>query len=249
MTAVHIFHTNDFHNHLSEAQAERIRAAMAGYGDSLLLDSGDAVSAGNVGVRPGGEPILALMSDLGYNAMTMGNREFHVADALLRYKIGSARFPVLSANMRWKEDRGEPLPVSPCLLTTMGSGARVGIIGVTVPMVTSRMAAKVLSAFLFDDPVTTVSRLAADLRDRVDLLMAVTHIGLRQDERLAAACPELDLIIGGHSHNVISEPMRAAGVPILQAGWFGHYIGHATVVLNTGGRPEVSEELIRLKDV
>jgi len=248
MTAVHIFHTNDFHNHLSEAQAERIRAARAGYEDSLLLDSGDAVSAGNVGVRPGGEPILTLMSDLGYNSMTMGNREFHVADTLLRYKIGSARFPILSANMKWKEDRGETLPVSPYLLTTMKSGVRIGIIGVTVPMVTSRMAAKVLSAFLFDDPVMTVSRIAAELREQVDLLIAVTHIGLRQDERLAAACPLLDLIIGGHSHNVIAEPMYVAEVPILQAGWYGHYIGHTTVTLKPDRRPEISEELIRLKD-
>ena len=88
MPTLHILHTNDFHNHFSPAQAETVRRAKDGLNDVLLLDAGDAVSAGNVGVRPGGEPILTRMSDAGYDAMTLGNREFHVADALLRCKPG-----------------------------------------------------------------------------------------------------------------------------------------------------------------
>lgn len=249
MTTVHIFHTNDFHNHLKPDQAAKIREARQAHPDSLLLDSGDAISAGNVGVRPGGEPILDLMSETGYDAMTMGNREFHVAAALLRHKIANARFPVLCANVRWKEDAGEPLPVSPSLARTLPSGVTVGIIGVTVPMVTERMAAKALSAFLFDDPVAVVSRHAEELRPKVDVLIALTHIGLRQDERLAAACPLLDVIIGGHSHDVISEPHIVADVPILQAGWFGHYYGHTEVQPREGARRAiVTDRLERIKE-
>jgi 2',3'-cyclic-nucleotide 2'-phosphodiesterase (5'-nucleotidase family) len=249
MTPIHIFHTNDFHNHLKPAQADKIQAAHAEYPGALLLDSGDAISAGNVGVRPGGEPILTLMSQLGYDAMTMGNREFHVAAALLRHKIGEARFPVLCANIRWKDDQGEPLPALPYIVKELEQGVKVGIVGVTVPMVTERMAAKALSAFLFDDPVAVVTRIAGELRPQVDVLLALTHIGLRQDERLAAACPDLDLIIGGHSHDVLTEPKIVCGVPILQAGWYGHYLGHATVVPRAGDRRAVvSDELVRIKE-
>lgn len=246
---LHILHTNDFHNHLSDAQASVIRRAKAERENALLLDAGDAVSAGNVGVRPGGEPILERMSEAGYDAMTLGNREFHVADALLRLKIGKARFPILCANVRWKEDRGEALPVVPHVLKVMPDGLRVGVLGLTVPMVTARMAARHLSAFLFDDPVGVARAQIAELGPQVDVLVALTHIGLRQDERLAAACPELDLVIGGHSHDTLPEPKVVGGVPIVQTGWYGHALGDVTVEwAGSGQKPDVTGRLIPLKE-
>lgn len=227
-TTIHILHTNDFHNHLTDAQAAFIADTKNGLRDVLLLDSGDAVSAGNVGVRPGGEPILVRMSETGYDAMTMGNREFHVAETLLRHKIRRAQFPILCANIRWREDMGDGLPVQPFIIKGTSTGVRVGVIGVTVPMVTRKMAARVVSAFVFDDPVETVKSLIPQLMPQVDMLVALTHIGIREDERLAAACPELDLIIGGHTHVVIEKPQIVGDVPIVQAGWYGHYLGHVT---------------------
>ena len=249
MKTLHLLHTNDFHNHLSSLQAETIRQAKASHENVLLLDSGDAISAGNVGVRPGGEPILILMSETGYDAMTLGNREFHIADALLRLKICKASFPILSANIRWRDDQGESLPTVPHFLKTLPNGLRVGVFGLTVPMVTTRMAAWLVSAFVFDDPVSTAQRQIEVLRPQVDALIALTHLGLREDERLAAACPELDLIVGGHSHNVLEELKVVAGVPIAQAGWFGHWLGQITLEWNTaGGRPRVMGRLVSLKE-
>lgn len=248
MTTLHILHTNDFHNHLSDGQARAIREAKAGLENALLLDAGDAVAAGNVGVRPGGEPILTRMTETGYDAMTLGNREFHVADALLRLKIGNAGFPILCANMRWREDRGEALPVVPHWTRTMANGLRVGVFGLTVPMVTPRMAARVVSAFLFDDPIEIAKRQISRLRPDCDVLVALTHIGLRQDEKLAAACPELSLIIGGHSHDVIPAPQVVNGVPIVQTGWFGHNLGHVTLDVENGKAARVAGALASLKE-
>ena len=248
MHTLHLLHTNDFHNHLSNGQADAIRRTKAGLESVLLLDAGDAVSAGNVGVRPGGEPILVRMTETGYDAMTLGNREFHVADALLRAKIGKAGFPVLCANARWREDRGEALPVVPSLVRTMPDGLRVGVFGLTVPMVTPRMAARVVSAFLFDDPVATARAQIARLRAEVEVLVALTHIGLRQDEKLAAACPELDLIIGGHSHDTLPTPSVVNGVPIVQTGWFGHNLGHVKLDVEGGQVSRVTGRLVSLKE-
>lgn len=256
MPTLTLLHTNDFHNHLSPAQAAMIRgekAARAARAENvLLLDAGDAVSAGNVGVRPGGEPILTLMSDTGYDAMTLGNREFHVADALLRHKVGDAKFPILCANLRWREDRGGDLPVVPSFVRTLPEGMRVGVFGLTVPMVTRRMAARLVSAFVFEDTVAEAARQIERLRADVDVLIALTHIGLREDERLARACPQLDLIIGGHSHNKLFEPLIVGGVPIVQAGWFGHFLGVTELAWDAPGqslsdqRPRVSGRLVGL---
>ena len=244
---VTILHTNDFHNHLTAAQAEVLKRAKEAAGpNTLLLDAGDAISAGNVGVRPGGEPILTLMSDAGYDAMTLGNRETHLSEAVLRHKIGNARFPLLSANMRFKSEKSDVemtnWPVLPNVIKTLPNGARVGVLGVTVPMVTERMAARHLSAFLFDEPLAVARAQAASLRPQVDLLIALTHIGIRADEQLAASCPNLDLLITGHTHLTVRHGDKPGGVPIVQAAWFGHYFGRVDFELaaETDGRPRIA---------
>lgn len=249
MTTIHILHTNDFHNHLTDRQAAIIGDLKTTLRDALLVDSGDAISAGNVGVRPGGEPILIRMSDCGYDAMTMGNREFHVAEAILKHKIRRAQFPILCANIAWREDSGDRLPVQPFIVKGLPCGVRIGVIGVTVPMVTRRMAARVVSAFVFEDPVAAVQRYISDVKPQVDILVALTHIGNREDQRLAAACPELDLIIGGHSHDLLSTHETVGSVPIVQAGWYGHYLGHVTVDFDgTLRRETLQGHIISLRD-
>ena len=245
---LNILHTNDFHNHLSRRQAEFIRETKRSLTNVLLLDAGDAVSAGNIGVRPGGEPILTLMSDIGYDAMTMGNREFHVADSLLRLKINKAEFPILCANIRWREDRGEQLPVTSSTIAELPDGLKVGIFGLTVPMVTAKMSARMVSAFLFDDPIEIAQGEIRSLRSKVDVLIALTHIGAREDEHLAGLCPELDLIVGGHSHAVLTAPKLVGEVPVVQAGWFGHYLGHVELPFDgCVDRSGVQGRLISLK--
>ncbi|MES2463739.1 MAG: metallophosphatase [Armatimonadota bacterium] len=234
--ALHILHTNDFHNSFGDEGEARLREAIAALNGApyLLLDAGDAIKAGNVGVNPFGEPVLDRMSDLGYDAMTMGNREFHVLHAALETKINRARFPVLCANMRSKDPAAaEKLPVKPYVTVERG-GLKITIFGLTVPMVTEKMKmAAAMSSFLFDDPVETARRLIAELRWGADILIGLTHIGIREDERLARSISGIDLIIGGHSHVTLEEPLRlkrdggsSRATPIVQAGWHGRYYGH-----------------------
>lgn len=240
-----VLHTNDFHGYFTSEESSLIRTLLAQSPGSILLDSGDAISTGNVGVRPGGEPVLDLMTETGYLCMTMGNREFHVADALLRAKIGRAEFPILCANIRWREDHGETLPVVPNIIKIRPDGLKIGIFGLTVPMVTPRMAARIVSAYLFDDPILTAKKQIAELRGAVDVLIALTHIGIREDERLAGSCPELDCIIGGHSHVLLSEPKVVNGVPIVQAGSHGRFAGKVTFEFGGPG-PSVLGEIFPL---
>lgn len=247
-TTLHIFHTNDFHNHLTPTQADYIRQQREQFPHSLLLDAGDAISAGNMGVRPGGEPILTLMSEAGYDAMTLGNREFHVADTMLRAKLSKATFPILCANARWKEDKGAVLPFVSHIVKDGPDGLRIGIFGLTVPMVTERMAARNFSAFLFDDPVDIARRELEILRPQCDIVAALTHIGIREDERLAHACPELDVLIGGHSHVSLPAPQLVGDVPIAQAGWYGHSLGHMEIEWDGSRVVSVTGRLWPLKD-
>src|SRR5690348_8583900 len=170
MPTITLLHTNDFHNHLSEAQARRLgemRRVLDGRG--LLLDAGDAISSGNITYKAGGEPILDLMSDAGYDAMTVGNREFHFSQAGFSAKLSRARFPVLCANVRAR-DPGAKLPVVTSITREVG-GARVNVFGLTVPMITERMPARKVSAYVFDDPIRVAEELAPRLRAECDLLV------------------------------------------------------------------------------
>ena len=242
--ALHILHTNDFHNSLTEKGAVRLRSAIEALNGQpyLLLDAGDAIKAGNVGVNPFGEPILDRMSDLGYDAMTLGNREFHVLAPALETKINRARFPVLCANMRAKgcADPAPTLPVAPYVLLERG-GLKIAVFGLTVPMVTERMkVAAAMSSFLFDDPIEVARKMVASLRGSADLLIALTHIGIREDERLARSVSGIDLIIGGHSHVALASPQcveqdgdSTTVTPIVQAGW--HARAYGTVSLRRSG--------------
>jgi 2',3'-cyclic-nucleotide 2'-phosphodiesterase (5'-nucleotidase family) len=306
-----ILHTNDFHNRLLPEQAARLTGLRRSIGNTgLLLDAGDAISAGNITFRPGGEPILTEMTSIGYDVMTVGNREFHFSRQGFFAKLGCAGFPVLSANVRPMRggaslpavlqampvapqaipllqalnsntnscdidpeqgpSTGEPAaraaepaaraaepaaraaepaarPVQSFVLFELAGKFRVLAFGLTVPMITERMASRHVSAFVFDDPIAVGTLLTSRLKAafQPDLLIALTHIGIARDRDLAVAAPEIDLIIGGHTHVVLEHGERIGETLIVQAGSHGRYYGIVEVAPNSveGGRPELTARL------
>jgi 2',3'-cyclic-nucleotide 2'-phosphodiesterase (5'-nucleotidase family) len=230
-----IIHTNDFHNRLTHAQAQRLKQLKSESGtDTLLLDAGDAVSCGNATYHPRGEPILDLMNDAGYDAMTVGNREFHVSRAGFETTLNRARFPILCANVAphapfW----GKEPPALPCVPHVVLNlpNWTVAVLGVTVPMVTPRMAVRKLSSFVFGSPIEAAQSQIAAIHSECspDLIVALTHIGYTQDRKLAEAVPEIDLIVGGHSHTVLEQGERVDRTLIVQTGFYAHNLGRVTI--------------------
>lgn len=239
-----ILHTNDLHGKMTDRAAEKIAREKAAAGRCLLLDGGDAVSSGNVYYRPRGEPILAHMTELGYDAMVMGNREFHFLEAGLKSKVRLARFPILCANLRGKDGKIPPA-ISPSFTSDFG-GLKVAVFGLTVPMITKRMKVSKLSPYWFEDPVETAREIVPRLRAECDILIALSHIGFRADRELAESVPGIDLVVGGHSHTVLTEPVHVGNTAIVQAGWWGHYLGRTEVTLS-GGKPEIRYSLVDLR--
>lgn len=204
--------------------SDRLRELYALHPEAILLDAGDAVSAGNLGFRVGGEPVLEEMSRLGYAAMCLGNRETHPRKEVFPLKVDRAAFPIVCANILAKGTAR--VPVRPFVVVER-QGLRIGVFGVTVPMFTKKQWSQPLCDYWFEEPISAARRVGAELRPDVDVLIALTHIGFRQDLALAAACPEIDLLIGGHSHTDLHEPYWVGSVPVLQARAFGFYAGVA----------------------
>jgi len=237
-----IVHTNDFHDMLPESAAVRLtrmkRDLLTAGG--LLLDAGDAGGSGNLTFRSGGEPVLERMSRIGYDAMTVGNRDFHLTRTGFRCKLARAAFPVLCANVfpapmlsaadllseTFAADRADDMPVHRYIVRET-NGWRIVILGLTVPMITPQMLSRKVSAYVFESPLRCAQRLVPLLRERYapDLLIALTHIGFTRDQELAAAVPGIDLIVGGHSHTVLGAGLQAGSTLIVQAGSRGSHVG------------------------
>lgn len=239
-----IFHTSDLHNRLNQTLVDFLRSLKQSVPDSLLLDSGDAVWAGNIFWRPGGEPVLDLMNSVPYDAMCLGNREFHFLGTGLKSKICRARFPILSANLRSASQVGaEDTDKLSCGVASHvvfeRGGLRVGVFGLTVPCITEQMFVRRLADHFFLDPIETALKLVPTLRSQCDVVVGLTHIGFERDLELVRGVPGIDLVLGGHSHIVAKEVPDDRDVLILHHGHHCRFVGRVDV--------EVCEGDVRLR--
>ncbi len=249
MPTLHILHTNDLHNALLPQKATFIKGLRQHFApDVLLLDAGDAVGAGNLGAR-GKEPILTLMDDAGYDAMAMGNRESHPTQNALYKKLKDARFPVLAANLRARQEHRPPRIVQEYVEFAFGEEDDEVIVAVLglAPQITAPDSfwAKVTD-FIFDDPLKTGPGLARKLRPGADLLIVLSHVGYERDVELCAT-PEIDLVIGGHSHRAVCPPERHGHAYLAATDAHAQHIGHLTVTFEPEvGITAIEGELIPL---
>ncbi|MCH8274648.1 MAG: metallophosphoesterase [Armatimonadetes bacterium] len=228
-----VLHTSDLHGGLDEAAAGRL-AELAAQAD-LYFDCGDAVKSGNVAIPFRPDPVWERLARAGCRAGVPGNREFHVSSVGFRKKLYGCGHPELAANLRWNGRARRPLqphasntefrlrPNDP-LPSGMRIG-RVGVFGLMVPMVTPRMKARSVSAFLNDPPVEAARACVEELRSGCDLLICLSHIGLKNDRRLATEVAGIDLILGGHSHDALDEPERVGDTWICHCGSHARFAG------------------------
>ena len=74
------------------------------------------------------------------------------------------------------------------------------------------------------------------LRKEVDLVVLLSHLGLATDRRLAEEIPEIDIILGGHTHHLLEEPERVGQTWLAAAGKFGEHVGHVTITFDPAGQ-------------
>jgi len=233
-----IFHTADLHNRLRPEAARRLKGLKASHPGCLLLDAGDAVAAGNLTFRPGGEPILRAMAEIGYDAMAMGNRESHPRRSFLARKLRDATFPVLAAGIAAKKS---PVPeiVKPYVILRSG-GERVAIIGSTRQITKPGSVWAGITDYAWEDPVQVAASLVPELGVRADLVICLSHCGLATDRKLAAL-PGVSLVLGGHSHRRVIE--QGEGATIVHPGSHGRWVSRSKF----RGRELLGVELLPLE--
>ena len=241
-TRLILFHVNDVHGQIDNFAkiAWYIRQEKKkNHGvDVLLLNAGDNFSGNPVVDQydPKGEPLLLLMNRMGFDVMALGNHEFDYGQEVLKQFIQRANFPIICANVLFKEQH-PPFPQpEPFRVLKTRSGIKIAVLGLLqvnkhtgIPDTHPSR----LQGVTFADPIATAKKYRY-LKKENDILIALTHLGLETDELLAQEMRELDLIIGGHSHSQIRDPIKISDNRITQAGANARYLGRIELLLENG---------------
>lgn len=217
---IRFLHTNDFHGKLDERVMPRLHELREE--SDFYFDSGDAIRTGNLGIPLAVDPVWARFAELNCTASVLGNRETHPLRGVFEKKLEGHTHPVLCGNMRSK-DGSEALPRT---LILNHNGFKIGIVSTMVAMATEAMKTAGAWAYVWTNPIDTAVDLVREIRPQVDMVVALTHIGLRQDQVLAARCADIDIIFSGHSHTVLQEPLKENQTLIVQGGSHGRFAGH-----------------------
>ncbi|MBI4959730.1 MAG: bifunctional metallophosphatase/5'-nucleotidase [Desulfovibrio sp.] len=190
------------------------------------------------------------MNTLRYSAMTLGNHEFDDGPKMLADTfLTGLSVPVLAANVDATAEASLKGKFKPWSIFTMG-GRKIAVIGI---------ANEDIAKLSNPGPDMTFTKADEPLRQAVkdvaaqgaDIVVALTHVGLQRDRELAANVEGIDVIVGGHSHSLLSntDPKAAGPYPvvasspsgrpvlIVQAEAWGKYLGDLTVDFDSKGIP------------
>jgi len=199
--------------HLDEQRADAFA--------SLLLDAGDFMTGNPLcemedgGVQGGAW--MDMLNLLGFDAGVIGNHEFDLGRENARALAARADYPLMALDLR--DESGElEFPAEPVVLER--GGLRVGVIGVSCQGLFEVCTDTRVEGLRLDDQAETARRWAAELDPDTDLLVLITHNGANTDTTLARDLngSGIDLIVGGHSHTRLYDPVRVGEVLVVQAG-------------------------------
>lgn len=250
---IHIFHTNDLHSHFKywprmQSYVKEMRNKLGNIGEtSYLFDVGDHLDRSNIYTEATvGKGNVRLLNEAGYDVVTIGNNEgITLSHEELFHLYDNANFDVVVANVYASHGK-KPAWMKPYVILTTAMGTKIGVIAATAMF---EVYYEELNWHM-DDARSTLLRLAHQLREEVDIVVCLSHLGITEDELLADECPEIDVIFGSHTHHVLPEGKVINGVLLTGGGKFGQYTGHLIIEYDKKLRKivEKKDTLIHNKD-
>ena len=260
-----ILHTNDTHSYLDSAThnknvggAARLKslidfhkkqAAEKGL-DTIVVDSGDFLEGNIYYMAHDGKRSFEVHNEMGYDMGTLGNHDYQMGSDELNKILGDMdlKFSLLVANLK-AEKKYEHIrnKIQPYKEIELG-GLKIAFLGLTTDEILYRWR---LTTGAISNPIEAGQEYEKKLKNRGnDFIIALTHIGVLRDVKLAEKTRYIDLIVGGHSHTALFEPVYAINkdkgrVPIVQAGQHTEFLGKLVVDMQKGKQIRVvSYELL-----
>jgi 5'-nucleotidase len=208
---------------------------------------GDFLSPSTMSSLFQGGQMVAALNAIGLDLATFGNHEFDFGADVTRDRIRESRFTWVSANVLDPET-GLPFGGAVPFVLREYDGIRVAFFGLVTPETHS--LSKGARDLKFLDPIQAAKDVVARARRaKADLIVALTHQDMADDKQLAAAIPEIDLILGGHEH--VPLDARVGNALILKTGSDAVFLGRIDVAVSIGRdgrRVESTWELIPVTD-
>jgi 5'-nucleotidase/UDP-sugar diphosphatase len=240
-----LLHTNDHHGAVLPINGQGGLAEVASFVKQvraenpyvLLVDAGDINTGPALSNMFAAEPDFLAYNMMGYDAATMGNHEFDKDQAQLLHQIELANVPFFSSNIQTAD--GNFLGGRQYLIKDYG-GLKVGLFGITT-LRTQVIASPDRSLVWLNEKDAARAAVEALKRERVDLIIALTHMGDVKEGpdhitslELAAAVPGIDIIIDGHSHSYFEIPRKVGDTYIVTANEWGKYVGYGRITVRDG---------------
>ncbi|OKH17791.1 bifunctional metallophosphatase/5'-nucleotidase [[Limnothrix rosea] IAM M-220] len=187
--------------------------------NTLTVMAGDFFSPSALGTakvggdRLAGQQMVGVLNAMGLDLATFGNHEFDITEAQFRDRLAESRFQWLSGNVRdVAGERWNNVPdyVIRTIEGETGETIRVGFVGTTIP-------SNPASYVSYLDPIEKMKADVAAIKDETDVIVALTHLALAEDQYLAENIPEIDIILGGHEHENIQQWRGKDFTPIFKA--------------------------------
>ena len=240
-------------------------------GHVLVLDAGDFLMGTLFHAL---EPVdgfqLRLMKNMGYDAISLGNHEFDfgvmTTGKIIQQSNKNGEIPpVLLANIQF-----DPVSAEDNIMADLykdgvirpyeiieKDGLRIGVFGILGYDATE--VAPYIKPATITDPLKTAKKIAAKLKndEGADLVICLSHSGITknkkgewdgEDVKLGNKVADIDIIISGHTHTSLSEPVFAGNTIIVQTGAYGANVGKLKVSFQNGKLVFRKYELIPIND-
>jgi 5'-nucleotidase len=156
------------------------------------------------GTRLKGKQMIETLNALGLDYVTFGNHEFDIDSVSLQHRLNESTFTWISSNVRRsgnrffdKNQQGKTEIFPTYIIKEVqynNTTLKMGVFGVTLPFNKQKHVE-------YLDVMKVTEQMVSFLKDKCDVLIALTHLDITEDVQLAKKFPKIDLIIGGHNHN------------------------------------------------
>jgi len=277
ITKITILYTNDVHSRIEAFPSNDPKfAGLGGFAERaklinqirseeknvLLLDAGDVFQGTPYFNFYSGELEFKLMSSMGYDCMTLGNHDFDLGLDNIVKQMQHASFSIINCNYNF-ENTGLKNKIKPYRVI-IKDGIRIGILGVGIELA-GLVPKNLYQETMHENPFDKVNEFSKILThdEKCDYIICLSHLGYTSenkkpnDQLLAKETENIDLIIGGHTHTFLEQPVliknkKNKNVMVTQVGWAGIWLGRIDVLIdknNFGITSHASKNIIKTSRV
>ncbi|MFD1066453.1 bifunctional metallophosphatase/5'-nucleotidase [Oceanobacillus locisalsi] len=232
---IYLYYTNDLHSNFG--QWPRVAAFLKekrGLREErkeayFTVDIGDHVDRSHpVTEASSGLANVELLNEADYDIVTLGNNEGITLSHQELYRLyDQADFQVVCSNL-FSRDDFTPFWLKRMHLLTTKSGVRIGFFGLTAPF----NAFYDLLGWHVENEFDMIDRYLEELKKQSDIIVLLSHLGISVDQEISRRYPDIDVIIGGHTHHLLEEGEVVNQTLITAAGKHCYYAGEVELIWN-----------------